>query len=184
MRQSILSLLLAGLLIVSVSSCSIVSKSTVSGARSIDISPRVEQMPTLVELAVDSMLVKIDSCWTDSLFHQTFSIKKEIANLIGRALEEYEGDVFVFPNAVWERQGIGFLKTEHYLSITGYIGHYKGFRTATLEDIRTINEYKYGPAAKKTGAPPAAIYLEQNDLYGRGLAAAQTPVKKITKPQK
>ena len=188
MRQSINTLLFSVLLIVSVSSCSVASKSTMTGARSVDISPRVEQVPTLVELTVDSTLVKIDSCWTDSLFHQTFSIQKEINNLIGRVLEENGGDVFILPNSVWERQGTGFLKTEHYLSVTGYIGRYKGFRTATLEDIKTINEYKYGPQNQQPEAPLTAIYLGRNDLYGGGFAggpadgATQAPVKKITKP--
>ena len=182
MRQSINTLLFSVLLIVSVSSCSVASKSTMSGARSIDLSSRVEQVPTLVELSVDSTLVKIDSCWTDSLFHQTFSIQKEINNMVGRALEQHGGDVFVLPNSVWEKQGTGFLKTEHYLSVTGYIGRYKGFRTATLEDIRTINEYKYGPQNQQPDAPLTAIYLGRNDLYGGGFAVSEkVPVKKKEK---
>lgn len=163
MRPRIISLFFAVLFPVFISSCSLPSKTTETTAKYLEINPQIEQMPTLVELSVDSTLVKIDSCWTDSLFHQTLSVKKEIENLIGRALEQHNGDVFIMPNSVWEKQGVGFLKTEHYLSVTGYIGRYKKFRTATLEDIKTINEYKYGPSASKPEAPLTKIYLRKKN---------------------
>ena len=163
MKKSII-LLCALVFTTALTSCSTASKAGSTSARYVEVSPSVEQLPTLVKLQVDSVMVKLDTSWTDSLFHQTLSIRKELDNLTARVLAKYHGDVFVLPKWTWEKEHVGFLRTEHYLSVTGYVGHYTGFRSATSEDVQMLNEYKHGHPSPQ--APMTSIHLNRRKGNG------------------
>lgn len=145
-------------------SCSVTSKTYRTENRKVSVKTSVQQMPVLAELDLDSTRVIIDSCWTDSLFHQTFSIQKQVANLMAKALDQYKADVFVMPDYTWKKQHVGFLKTEHSLSVNGFLGKYKSFRTATRDDIKEYNLFRYEQSDSLFQSPLTAIIIDADDM--------------------
>lgn len=122
----------------------------------------ISQTPTVVDLKVNPERVSVDTVWQNVKGQAlTFGVTNQTNATIGRLLEIHGGDVLVQPQTCWvsERQGNG-VKT-HKLTVSGYIGKYENFRTATQEDIDLINLSKYGPRKRKESPvnPQTAIFV-------------------------
>lgn len=132
--KRILQLLVCGLGIgLLFSSCSMFNYTTYT-AKTMGIENRIVQMPTVVDLVVDSMRHEKDTVWENILFKQHTSVKNQMDYLIASILEESGADVLVEPKASLDTK-MSWIRSNYKLSVTGYPARYVNFRPATMEDM-------------------------------------------------
>lgn len=132
--KRILQLLVCGLGIgLLFSSCSMFNYTTYT-AKTMGIENRIVQMPTVVDLVVDSMRHEKDTAWENILFKKHTSVKNQMDYLIASILEESGADVLVEPKASLDVK-MSWIRSNYKLSVTGYPARYVNFRPATMEDM-------------------------------------------------
>lgn len=106
-------------------------------------------MPTVAELDVAPVRVEVDTTWTNHLFKGSTPVKAQREELVARILDDASADVLVEPEIRHESNQHWF-RTEHRLSVSGFPARYARFRSATLEDIRTINAVRCPDTVRTT----------------------------------
>lgn len=129
-------------------SCAVTKTRT---ARTADISSEITQMPTVVELDVSEKREKSDTFeWTNRMFSfkHRIGVKDKTQEAIAQILERTDADVLVEPRVSVDRK-IKPFATGYALSVSGYPAKYTAFRTASVEDIETVNALRK-PAVHRT----------------------------------
>ncbi len=129
-------------------SCAVTKTRT---ARTADISSEITQMPTVVELDVADKREKSDTFeWTNRMFSfkHRIGVKDKTQEAIAQILERADADVLVEPRVSVDRK-IKPFATGYALSVSGYPAKYTAFRTASAEDIETVNALRK-PAGHRT----------------------------------
>lgn len=129
-------------------SCAVTKTRT---ARTADISSEITQMPTVVELDVADKREKSDVFeWANRMFSfkRRISVKEKTQEAVAQILERTNADVLIEPKVSVDRR-IKPFATDYTLSVSGYPAKYKAFRTATVEDIETVNALRK-PAGHRT----------------------------------
>lgn len=129
------------------SSCSVARR--VQTARSVELRAEITQMPTVAELDVAPVRVEVDTTWTNHLFKGSTPVEAQREALVARALAGGSADLLVEPKVRHEANRHWF-RTEHRLTVSGYPARYERFRSATLEDIRTINAVRCPDTVRTT----------------------------------
>lgn len=130
------------------SSCAVTKTRT---ARTADISSEITQMPTVVELDVADKREKSDVFeWANRMFSfkRRIGVKEKTQEAVAQILERTDADVLIEPKVSVDRR-IKPFATDYTLSVSGYPAKYKAFRTATVEDIETVNALRK-PAEHRT----------------------------------
>lgn len=120
------------------SSCALFRTVTTRTARSTEVKNQIVQLPTVVDLVVDSEYVRTDTTWVIKPFKNNLTKQNMYMVLLGQLQEKYHADVIVEPKMTYNAQGSIFHQT-HSMSVTGYPSRYKHFRTATEEDLRLLD---------------------------------------------
>ena len=120
------------------SSCALFRTATTRTARSLEVENQIVQLPTVVDLVVDSELVRTDTTWVVKPFKGNSNKQMMHQLLIGKLQEQYHADVIVEPKMIYSVQGSVFSQTMS-MSVTGYPARYKHFRTASEEDLRLLD---------------------------------------------
>lgn len=129
-------------------SCAVTKTRT---ARTADISSEITQMPTVVELDVADKREKSDVFeWANRMFSfkRRIGVKEKTQEAVAQILERTDADVLIEPKVSVDRR-IKPFATDYTLSVSGYPAKYKAFRTATVEDIETVNALRK-PAEHRT----------------------------------
>ena len=129
------------------SSCSVARR--VQTARSVELRAEITQMPTVAELDVAPVRVEVDTTWTNHLFKGSTPVEAQREALVARALAGGSADLLVEPKVRHEANRHWF-RTEHRLTVSGYPARYERFRSATFEDIRTINAVRCPDTVRTT----------------------------------
>ena len=108
-------------------------------AKTLEISSKIVQMPTVVDLKVDERLVSRDTVWTTTPFRRGETLKTQINNLTASLLGSVNADVLVQPSVSHGVTVRKLVRTTHTLSVSGYPAHYCGFRTITADDVKVLD---------------------------------------------
>ena len=157
------------------SSCSVSQTMTRRTARSLEIESEILQMPTVVDLVVDTVFAKADTSWTNIPFKNT-TTKAAMRNvLIGEILEQTKADVLVQPREHVINKIYHPLKQGYQMEVIGYPARYRNFRTASEEDLRILNGLDPEPINYNT------IFIGAGAIGGQPVREANT--QQITQPQ-
>ena len=123
-------IILLSAIVIGVSSCSTIRKSTVS---TVDVETSVLQYPTVADLDVMNKVEK-SITWTFNplKFEKLSQIK---TNLMADLLKEAGADVLLEPQYTFTKVSYG----ERTLTITGFPAKFKNFRKANADDIHALN---------------------------------------------
>lgn len=168
---------------ISMSSCSVFQKTATNRtARTIEIATDIQQMPTVADLIVDTVLVREDTTWTNVTFKNTMPKNEMRKVLLGEMLENTQADVIVQPREKVVTDLYHPFKQTYTMVVWGYPARYRNFRTATEEDIRILNGIDPQPVNYNT------IYINGGGNYSRtpvhGDNTRQIKPAKEKKPQK
>lgn len=130
MKKYIFLLLLS---LITVTGCKTVKKSTASTEC---IQTEISQYPTATDLVIGEKVEKTVSWnfWTLQLLQPSFETRKN--NLIADIVKSNGADVLVDVQTSFTKVMFG----KRTLTVTGYLGTFKNFRKASIEDIEA---YKY-----------------------------------------
>lgn len=120
-------------------------------ARTATVQGEITQMPTVVELDVAEKRETSDVFeWVNKLFSfkRRIGVKEKTQEAVAQILERANADVLIEPKVSIDRK-IKPFSVEHTLSVSGYPAKYSSFRTATVEDIETVNALRK-PAVHRT----------------------------------
>ncbi len=157
------------------------STSTVRTAKSITLGdPVITQMPTVVELEVDSIPLSADTVWQNVPFKQHATKDNQTELLIANILEQRNADVLVQPKIAHDTKVTGRY-VEHRLSVSGFPARYVNFHTATKEDWEIINGHTTTP-----GNQPCIINIYNNGgntIAPKELKEATIPIQPVEQPK-
>lgn len=120
-------------------------------SRTMTVSSEVTQMPTVVELDVADKRETSDVFeWANRMFSfkRRIGVKEKTQEAVAQILERTNADVLIEPKVSVDRR-IKPFATDYTLSVSGYPAKYTAFRTASVEDIETINALRK-PAIHRT----------------------------------
>lgn len=120
-------------------------------ARTATVQSEITQMPTVVELDVAEKREKSDIFeWTNRMFSfkRRTGVKEKTQEAVAQILERADADILIEPKVSLDRK-IKPFATDYTLSVSGYPAKYKAFRTASVEDIETVNALRK-PATHST----------------------------------
>ena len=168
-------LLISVFVLVGFSSCGTMrSTSTTRTARTLEIEADIQQLPTVADLVVDTVLAKNDTSWTKiSVKH--VMLKSEMRKvLLGEMLENTNADVIVQPREKVQTKVYHPFKQSYTMQVVGYPARYRNFRTATEEDLRILQGLDPQPVNYNT------IYIGANAGYSQKTISAGDMTKAIT----
>lgn len=120
-------------------------------SRTATVSSEITQMPTVVELDVADKRETSDVFeWANRMFSfkRRIGVKEKTQEAIAQILERTDADILVEPKVSVDRR-IKPFATDYTLSVSGYPAKYTAFRTASVEDIETVNALRK-PAEHRT----------------------------------
>lgn len=168
-------LLISVFVLVGFSSCGTMrSTSTTRTARTLEIEADIQQLPTVADLVVDTVLAKNDTSWTNISFKHVM-LKSEMRKvLLGEMLENTNADVIVQPREKVQTKVFHPFKQSYTMQVVGYPARYRNFRTATEEDLRILQGLDPQPVNYNT------IYIGANAGYSQKTISAGDMTKAIT----
>ena len=168
-------LLISVFVLVGFSSCGTMrSTSTTRTARTLEIESDIQQLPTVADLVVDTVLAKNDTSWTNISFKHVM-LKSEMRKvLLGEMLENTNADVIVQPREKVQTKVYHPFKQSYTMQVVGYPARYRNFRTATEEDLRILQGLDPQPVNYNT------IYIGANAGYSQKTISAGDMTKAIT----
>lgn len=168
-------LLISVFVLVGFSSCGTMrSTSTTRTARTLEIEADIQQLPTVADLVVDTVLAKNDTSWTNISFKHVM-LKSEMRKvLLGEMLENTNADVIVQPREKVQTKVYHPFKQSYTMQVVGYPARYRNFRTATEEDLRILQGLDPQPVNYNT------IYIGANAGYSQKTISAGDMTKAIT----
>ena len=168
-------LLISVFVLVGFSSCGTMrSTSTTRTARTLEIEADIQQLPTVADLVVDTVLAKNDTSWTNISFKHVM-LKSEMRKvLLGEMLENTNADVIVQPREKVQTKVYHPFKQSYTMQVVGYPARYRNFRTATKEDLRILQGLDPQPVNYNT------IYIGANAGYSQKTISAGDMTKAIT----
>ena len=168
-------LLISVFVLVGFSSCGTMrSTSTTRTARTFEIESDIQQLPTVADLVVDTVLAKNDTSWTNISFKHVM-LKSEMRKvLLGEMLENTNADVIVQPREKVQTKVYHPFKQSYTMQVVGYPARYRNFRTATEEDLRILQGLDPQPVNYNT------IYIGANAGYSQKTISAGDMTKAIT----
>jgi len=173
-------LLISVFVLVGFSSCGLMkSTSTTRTARTIEIKADIQQMPTVADLVVDTVLAKNDTSWTNISFKHMM-LKSEMRKvLLGEMLENTDADVIVQPREKVQTKVYHPFKQSYTMQVVGYPARYRNFRTATEEDLRILQGLDPQPVNYNTIYIGAGSDYKEKTISAGDMTKAVTPKKPV-----
>lgn len=153
-------------------------------AKTVEISNSIIQMPTVVDLEVDTMVVKRDTVWTSTLFKNPGQpLKSQIKTVTAALLESAGADVLVQPSVSHDVTYHNIIKSTHTLSVSGFPARYGRFRTMTADDAAVIDILAGNKREQHTMIADYRTAIPQAPAAAGSIGKLSKPIKPVYKPK-